>query len=189
MTTASVLADEYNIGQEAMGIIYMFPDPCCDSFDELLNIRCFDFSRHYTAGLLLIEHDGRVVLAHMVQGTPGAKITCWHGCICGAWLIKISDHLIHSIIDAHKAFSAFQDTGCNYVPLLFAHPKICPDILLPGLPIVSSAPLFTQQVHDQLNDRWEFSTVANHLRWDPSYKIVNDGGVLNIITWVMKLTR
>ncbi len=54
---------------------------------------------------------------------------------------------------------------------------------------MSLAPFLTQQVHDQLNNRWEFSTVANHLCRDPSYKIVNDGGVLNVITWVMKLTR
>ena len=77
MTIASMIADEYKIGREALEIIYMSPNPYRDSFNELLNICCFDFSRHYTAGLLLIEHDGRVILAHMVQGTPGAKIPCW----------------------------------------------------------------------------------------------------------------
>jgi hypothetical protein len=137
----------------------------------------------------LIERDGRVILAHMVQGTPGAKSPLWQTRIHGAWLIKIGNHLIHSIINACKAFSTFQDTGCTHVALLFAHPEICPDILQHGLPIVSSAPLFTQQIHDQLNDRWEFSTVADHLRQNPSYKIINDVGVLNVITRVMKLTH
>jgi hypothetical protein len=46
-----------------------------------------------------------------------------------------------------------------------------------------------QQTHDQLNNRWEFSTVADHLRRDPSYDLVNDRGVLNVVTRVMKLTR
>jgi hypothetical protein len=186
-----MIADEYNIGQEATEMIYMSPYPYCDSFDELLNICCFVFSQHYNAGLLFIQYDIRVILAHMVQGTPGAKtkIPCWQTHICGAWLIKIGNHLIHSIIDACKAFSTLQDTGCTHAPLLVAHPEICPDILWRGLPIVSSTPFFTQQIHDQLNDRWEFSTVANHLRRDPSYKIVNDGGVLNVILWVMKLTH
>jgi hypothetical protein len=125
----------------------------------------------------------------MVQGTSGAKISCWQTRICGALLIKIGNHLIHSIINACKALSTFQNTGCTHVPLLFALPEICPDISRRDLPIVSSAPFFTQQVHDQLNNRWEFSTVANHLRQDPSYKIVYDGGVLNVITQDMKHTR
>jgi hypothetical protein len=111
-----------------MEIIYMSPNPYCDSFNELLDIRWFDFSQHFTAGLLLIERDGRVILAHMVQGTPGAKIPWWQTRIRGARLIKIGNHLIHSIINARKAFSTFQDTGCTHVPLLFVHPEICPDI-------------------------------------------------------------
>jgi hypothetical protein len=136
MTTVSVIADEYNIGREAMEIIYMSPNLYCDSFDEL-HICCFEFSWHYTAGLLLIERDSRGILAHMVHRTPGAEIPCWQTSICGAWLIKISDHLIHSIIDACKAFS-------TYVPLLFAHPEFHPDTLQRGLPIVSSNPFLTQ---------------------------------------------
>ncbi len=127
-----------------MEIIYMSPNPYCDSFNELPNIHCFDFSWHYTAGLVFIECDDRVILAHMVSGTPGAKIPCWGTRIHGAWLIKIGNHLIHSITNACKAFCTLQDTGCTHVPLLFAHPKICPDISQHGLPIVSSAPFFTQ---------------------------------------------
>jgi hypothetical protein len=89
----------------------------------------------------------------MVPGTPGAKIPHCQTRICEAWLIKIGNHLIHFITNARKAFSTLQDTGCTHVPLLFAHPEIFPDILRCGLPIMSSAPFFTQQVHDQLNDR------------------------------------
>ena len=55
--------------------------------------------------------------------------------------------------------------------------------------MVSSSPHFTQQVHDQLNNRWEFSTVFEHLCHHPSYRVVDDGGVLNTVTRVMKLTR
>jgi gluconate kinase len=53
---------------------------------------------------------------------------------------------------------------------------------------MSSAP-FYQQVHDQLNHRWEFDTVATYLRKAPSYQIVDDADVLNVTTKVMKLTR
>jgi hypothetical protein len=57
-----------------------------------------------------------------------------------------------------------------------------------GLPIVSSAP-FHQQVHDQLNQRWDFDTVAEHLKKAPSYKLIDDGNVLNVVTKVMKLKQ
>ena len=54
---------------------------------------------------------------------------------------------------------------------------------------MSLAP-FTQHTHDQLNNRWEFATVAEHLRTSkPSYKHVRSGDVLNVVTRVMRLTR
>ncbi len=49
---------------------------------------------------------------------------------------------------------------------------------------------FVQLHHDQLNNRWEFSTIAKHIR---SYRTflppINSGGVYNVMTKVMKLTR
>jgi hypothetical protein len=74
MATASAIADEYKIGHEAIEMIYMPPDPYHDSFDELLDICPYDLSQHATAGLLFLERDGKVMLAHMTPGTPGAKI-------------------------------------------------------------------------------------------------------------------
>jgi hypothetical protein len=70
---------------------------------------------------------------------------------------------------------------------MFAHPEVCPDISRCGLPIVSSAP-FSQLTHTQLNDHWEFSTVAEHLQREPSYTLVDSEEVLNIVTKVMQLT-
>ena len=40
-----------------------------------------------------------------------------------------------------------------------------------------------------MNKRWDFSTVANYLQRAPPYQVVDDGDVLNYVTWVMKLTR
>ena len=70
--------------------------------------------------------------------------------------------------------------------LLFAHPEIRPDISRRGLPIVSSE-LFSRLTHAQLNDRWEFSTVAAHIQKTPKYDLVASGEVLNIVTRVMRL--
>jgi hypothetical protein len=188
MISASTVVDGYRIGHEAMEMIYMSPDSNHDSFDELLNIHHFDISRHATAGLSLLERNGKVLLTNMAPGTPSAKIPRWRTRIRGAWLIKIGTRFIHLINDARLAFATIHASSATHVPLLFTHPKICPNISCCGLPIILSAPL-TQQVHDQLNNRWEFSTVADHLRRDPSYQLVDDGGVHNVVTRVMKLTR
>jgi hypothetical protein len=128
MAMASAIADKYKIGREAMEMIYMSPNPYHSSFDELLDIRRYDLSRHATAGLLFLERDGKVMLAHMTPGTPGAKIPRWQTLICGAWLIKIGKHLIHSIKDDCLAFATLHASGCTQIPLLFAHPEIFPDI-------------------------------------------------------------
>jgi hypothetical protein len=70
--------------------------------------------------------------------------------------------------------------------LLFLHPKIRPNLSQEGIPIISSAP-FSELTQDQLNNRWEFSTVADHLHsCKPSYKLVDLGEVLNVITRVMR---
>jgi hypothetical protein len=189
MATASTIADEYRIGRDAMEVIYMSLDPYHKSFDKLLDFHRYDLSHHHTAGLLLIECDGKAILAHMVPGTPGAKIPHWRTRIRGAWLLQVGPHPIRSITNVRVALGTIQSNGDTHASLLFAHLKVCPDISHRGLPLVLPAPFFTQQVHDQLNDRWEFSTVAGHLGRGPSYWLVDDGGVLNVATCVMKLTH
>ncbi len=79
--------------------------------------------------------------------------------------------------------------NASSVTLLFAHPEIQPNLSHDGIPIVSLAP-FVQAHHDQLNNRWEFSTVAEHLRsLRTLLPPVDSGGVYNVVTKVMKLTR
>ena len=76
------------------------------------------------------------------------------------------------------ALKALVDSGAHTVTLLFSHLEIRPNLSHDGLPIVSSAP-FTQHVHDQLNNRWEFMTVAQHLQSSkPTHHYVELGDVL-----------
>ena len=113
----------------------------------------------------------------------------WRTRIRGAWLIKIGESVISSIADATQALQTMVKEGSPSTVLLFAHPEIRPNLSHNGLPIVSSAP-FTQHIHDQMNNRWEFTTVAEYLRSSaPAYQQVDSGGVLNIVNRVMKLTR
>jgi hypothetical protein len=124
----------------------------------------------------------------MAPGTPGAKVDRWRVNLRGAWLIKIGTTVVSTISEAQSAFQALYTAGTPSVTLLFSHPELRRNISNKGLPIVSSAP-FTQQIHDQLNHRWDFATVADYLRKAPPYKVVNSGDVLSYISRVMKLTR
>jgi hypothetical protein len=121
--------------------------------------------------------------------TPAVRIRNWCTRICGAWLIKVDDTLVRSINDVSTAFEALWMTLSPSTTLLFSHPEIQPNLSQDGIPIVSSAP-FLQHTHDQLNNQWEFTTVAGHLRTcSPLYELVDLGDVLNVVMRVMRLTR
>ncbi len=104
-------------------------------------------------------------------------------------MIKIGGITVDSLEDVNNAFCVLEAKKSPSATLLFLHPEIHPNLSQDGIPIVSSA-LFTQDTHDQLNNRWEFSTVADPLRaCKPKYKYLQSGDVLNVVTRVMQLTR
>jgi hypothetical protein len=115
-------------------------------------------------------------------------VNLWRSHLKGAWLIKIGNYAVSTIAQAHQVFAQLYADGVSTITLLFSHPEIREDISHDGLPIISSAP-FSQHVHNQLNHRWDFFTVADYLRKAPPYDIVDSGDVLNYITRVMRLTR
>jgi hypothetical protein len=135
----------------------MSPSPYHDAFDEVMDIQKCDFSKHPTAGMSLIEQNGRLILAHMTPSTPGTKVPRWCTWLHGAWLIKIDGKSVTTIEDARKVFESLSNNGATSAHLLFAHPEVHPDISRRGLPIISSEPL-SLLTHAQLNDCWEFST-------------------------------
>jgi hypothetical protein len=167
-----------------MALVYMSPDPYHEAFKETIDLQCFDLSRLRAAGLCLAHSNGRLFLGGMTPGTPAAKR---RSRLKGAWLIKIGHHTVTSIAQVHEAFAQLIADGTSNVTLLFSHPKIRQDISHDGLPIVSSAP-FTQPIHDQMNHRWDFSTIADYLREAPTYAIADSGNVLNYTTRAMRLT-
>ncbi len=183
------IVSEFLLGKNDMATIYLLPNPYFDAFEEVIDIRSFDICKHGTAGLCLTADDGdQVFLGGITPSTPAAKIPRWRTCIKGAWLIKIGPHVITSISNAQAAFRNLSSSGAHTVTLLFSHPEVRPDISQGGLPIMSSS-AFHQQTHDQINNRWDFTSVADHLRCTPKYTLVDDGGVINCTTKVMKLTR
>jgi hypothetical protein len=185
---AAELVSEYLITKCKIAPIYMSPCPYFDAFEEVIDLRKFDLGKHKMAGLCLAHIDGWLFLGGIAPSTPGAKIPCWRTWIKGVWLIKVSKDTVSTIDDAQKAFQRLLDSGTPLAVLLFSHPKIRPDMMHDGLPIISSTP-FHQHIHNQMNRRWDFESVAEYLRKAPPYTLVNDGNVLNCVTKVMKLTQ
>ena len=72
LTSQTVTA--YLIGPHNMDMIYMSSDPYGRTFEEPLDLRKFDLSKHPTAGLRLNTKDGRLILASMDTSSPGARI-------------------------------------------------------------------------------------------------------------------
>ena len=186
---AAELVEEFNIGTQDMAIIYMSPDPYHDAFEQRIDLLKFDLSQHPTGGLVLYDRVGRGHLTSISPGSPAARIHNWRSRIRGAWLIKVGDTLIASSADVATAFDTLRGSASASTTILFSHPELRPNLSHDDVPIVSSA-LFSQNTHTQLNNRWEFLTVAEHLRsCKPSYELVPSGDVLNVVTRVMRLTR
>jgi hypothetical protein len=97
---------EYNIGRNNMAMVYMSLDPYFDAFEQPLDIRNFNLTKHATARLSLYEKSGRLYLASMSPSTPAAKIPDWRTWVRGAWLIKIGSATVTSIDEAQAAFTA-----------------------------------------------------------------------------------
>ena len=188
LNSAADIVTEFMITPRDIANIYMSPDPFHESFDEEVDIRRFDLRKHRTAGLRLSAHDGKLYLGGIDKSTPCARIPRWRTRVKGAWLIKVGPHKVSTITDVQNAFATLSLGGSTHVTLLFSHPLLRQDISHDGLPIVSSAP-FTQAVHDQLNNRWDFTSAAEHLRTARNYEHVFDGEVVNCVTKAMKLTR
>jgi hypothetical protein len=181
------IMSEYLIGKRDMATIYMSPDPYFEAFNKMVNLCKFDLSKHRTAGLCLAQSDDHLFLGGIVPSTSAAHIPHWRSCLKSAWLIKIGNSMVSTITDAQATFTKAHDSGLPSITLLFSHPEICQDTSHDGLPIVYSAP-FSQHVHDQMNNHWDFSTVAQYLKKAQPYVIIKDGNFLNYVTKIMKLT-
>jgi len=98
-----IMAD-YEISKRDMAMIYLSPTSFFDAFEQPLDLRQFDLAKHATAGLSLVERDGRLHLGTMSPSSPGAKMKDWRTRVKGAWLIKIGDTTVSTIEEVKTAF-------------------------------------------------------------------------------------
>ena len=94
---AAEVMSEYSIGVYDMATVYISPDPFYGAFEEDLDLRKFNLSKHSTAGLNFMEKGQRLFLTSIDPGTPGARIPRWRTRIRGAWLIKINGTRINTL--------------------------------------------------------------------------------------------
>jgi hypothetical protein len=125
----------------------------------------------------------------MVLSTPGARVPRWRTQIWGTWLLSVNGHPVQTLTDIHKAFDDLSLSPHPSCTLLFAHPEIPHGISNKGLPILHRD-LISQLNIDQLSDCWTpQSQKPPILPKNPTWDIVLDGDVRNVVTKAMKLTR
>ena len=171
-----------------MEMIYMSPDPYGRTFEEPLDLRKFDLSKHPTAGLRLIAKDGRLILTSMDNSSPGARIDKWRSRIRGAWLVSIGDTDVSTIAEVQSAIQNLSLSNAHSRLLTFTHPEFSPDISYNGLPIISRDD-FLQLTHDQLNNRLDLLSAGPRFPRVQKYSIVESEDVRQYVTRVMRLTR
>ncbi len=69
--------NDFHIGVQDTMMVYMSPDPYHDAFEQSVDLRKFDLTKHATSGLSLYKRDGRVHLASIAPSTPAARIHAW----------------------------------------------------------------------------------------------------------------
>jgi hypothetical protein len=184
---AAEVVCQYLIGPWDMEMIYMSADPYGCLFEASLDLHKCDLQTHWTAGLQFITKHGRLVLAAMDPGTPGAKIDKWRTQLCGAWLVLINSTPVHTVANAQAAFALFSDVTAMDCTLVFSHPEISPDISNRGVPIMSKDD-FLQFTYDQLNNHIDLLNSGLTLRCTCCYNIILSGDVRQYTTQVMRLT-
>jgi hypothetical protein len=71
-TVALDVVTEYLIRPHDMATIYMSPDLYGQAFEQEKDLRKWDLTTHHTAGMRLLEKNGRLLLASMDASTPAA---------------------------------------------------------------------------------------------------------------------
>ena len=127
-----------------MANVYLSPDPYHHAFPETLDLCRFDSAKHPTAGMNLITTDDRVFLSSMAKSTPAGKIPWWRSRLRQAWLIKINDIPISSILDVRKYIADLEQIKATKCTLLFSHTEVKHGLTNDGIPQINL---------DQLNNR------------------------------------
>ena len=175
---------EYLIGPHDMATIYMSPDPYGQAFEQEIDLHKWDLTTHCTAGMCLLEKNGRLLLASIDASTPAAWIARWSTHLRGAWLVSINGTPVETITDVSTTLAQHTMSPHPCI-LVFSHPETSPDIS--NIPIMCKED-FSQFTHDQLNNRLDLTDNGPTFCRKRLYDIVESGDLNNYTTRVMCLT-
>ncbi len=138
---------------------------------------------------MFLPQDNRLILASMTPSTPGAGIPHWGTRLRGAWLISVNGTLVHTIAETHQVFHDLYLNNNASCILLFAHPELSHGLSNKGLSLLHRDQI-PQISINQLSNRWTSPCpTPDNAPKHPTYNVVINGNVRNVITKVMKLTR
>ena len=105
----------------------MSPDTYGQAFEQEIDLHKWDLTTHRTAGMHLLEKNGRLLLASIDASTPAARIAHWRTHLRGAWLVSINGTPVETITDVSTTLAqhALSPHPCI---LVFSHPETSPDI-------------------------------------------------------------
>ena len=141
---------KHDICQKDMMMVYLSPHPFRNSFEEDFRLRYFDSCKHPTAGLVCIEHNGRLYVKDIQPSSPAAKIQAWRSRIRNAWLIKVDDEEVSKIEDIERIMTRLATAKSPSCWLLMAHSELKDGLVESGIPQINV---------DQLNHRYSFDNI------------------------------
>ncbi len=138
--------------------------------------------------MIFLQQDDQLILASMAPSTPGTRVPRWRTRLRGAWLLLINGTPIHTLAVAHQVFHDLFLSSTALCILLFARPELSHGLSNKGLPLLCRDQI-PQLSINQLSDCWSSTLQPSpNLPKAPTWDIVIDGDVWNVVTKVMKLT-
>jgi hypothetical protein len=132
VTTAATLVADTPVSRYDALTIEMCGDPFGPSFDEPINIQGF----HVTAGLLLLYDidRGRCQITAMQPGTPVNRIHTWKSRPCGAYILRMNNHDVTSILGVTYAVRDARFFHDTHITVTLTFDKIVNTLNHAGLP-------------------------------------------------------
>jgi hypothetical protein len=84
----ATVINEFGINMEQ---VFFSPMAYNDAFKESLNMKRFYPTKHPAGGMHFTTEGNRLILQHMAQGSPCARLQDWHSQLKGACLISVNE--------------------------------------------------------------------------------------------------
>ena len=194
LVNCSIL-ENFGICSDDMAMIYLSPNSYHFSFIKKLDCQWFDYNRHPTARLNLIQEENWLILNSMAKGTPAARIPRLRSQLRKAWLIQINDTHVSTHAGIKEALKSLDAPNAKECKILFSHPEVKHGLANDSIPQINLGKLNNHLLLRPSNkDPLGYMTTLNS---GDSQKVSgcytqyaeDNEGVLKLTTKVMKLTR